>query len=468
MATDNLPHIPAFITVHLGPPDSPAPNITIPFTDYIKGVASSQILPGWPDNAIRAAIYPMVSFALNRIYNNYYRSKGYNFDITSSPQYDQLYVYGGDLFANINRVVDQQFNRYLVRPGAVEPFLAPYCSDPNVECDGFPLWGGAALAQRGFTPYQILTTYYGNNLNIVTDVPFDSDIRPFPGIPLMRNMTNNDVRTLQIMLNRISSNFSSIPNIYPIGGYFGSNTEDSVKRFQSLFGLTSDGVVDSATWYQIANLYYNLQQITRVASEINTLENTISTVPDILSEGQSGNIIRLLQSYLYMIGFYINEIPIVTVNGLYDSATKDAVTAFQKYFGLNPTGIVDRETWAAIYNTYKAIVRSLSTSLIKFIKFYPGTDLTIGATGSDVVDFQNYLSYISDTFTEIPKTPVTGYFGERLQEAVIAFQKLFGLNPTGIVDEKTWNAVATEYSDLLSAYYTNPGQYPGYILEEGV
>ena len=99
------PTIPEFITVHLGPPDSPAENVTVPFADYIANTASSEIYPTWPESAIRANVYAQTSFALNRIFTEYYRSRGYDFDITNSISIDQSYVRGRDIFENVNEIV---------------------------------------------------------------------------------------------------------------------------------------------------------------------------------------------------------------------------------------------------------------------------------------------------------------------------------------------------------------------------
>ena len=85
------PIIPQDITVHLGTPDSSAQNVTVSFTDYIKNVASSEIYPTWPDAALRANIYAIISFALNRIYTEWYPARGYNFDITNSTAFDQAF-----------------------------------------------------------------------------------------------------------------------------------------------------------------------------------------------------------------------------------------------------------------------------------------------------------------------------------------------------------------------------------------
>ena len=159
MPQNNLPYVPETITVHLGPPDSPAQNVTVSFPDYIKNVASSEIFPTWPEAALRANIYAQTTFALNRIYTEWYRSRGYGFDITSSTQYDQAYVYGRDIFNNISRLVDELFNNYIVRQGSVAPLFSAFCNGTTVTCDGLSQWGTVTLANNGLTPYEILQYY---------------------------------------------------------------------------------------------------------------------------------------------------------------------------------------------------------------------------------------------------------------------------------------------------------------------
>lgn len=167
-----LPYIPETITVHLGRPDDPtARNVTVPFPDYIKNVASSEIYPTWPEEAIRANMYAQISFALNRIYTEWYRSQGYDFDITNSTAFDQAYVEGRDIFDNISEIADELFNDYLVRPGSVEPLFAQYCDGDRVQCDGLSQWGTVPLAEAGLSPYEILTEFYGPDLAIVRDAP---------------------------------------------------------------------------------------------------------------------------------------------------------------------------------------------------------------------------------------------------------------------------------------------------------
>ena len=57
------PIIPEYITVHLGAPNSNARNVVVSFPDYIKNVASNEIYPTWPENAIRSNIYAQITYA---------------------------------------------------------------------------------------------------------------------------------------------------------------------------------------------------------------------------------------------------------------------------------------------------------------------------------------------------------------------------------------------------------------------
>ena len=116
----NEPVIPAAITVHLGRPDQPAENVTVSFPEYIKNVASSEIYPTWPESAIIANIYAQISYALNRIYTEWYPSQGYDFDITNTTAFDQSFVNGRNVFENISMIVDEIFNRYVRRRGNIK------------------------------------------------------------------------------------------------------------------------------------------------------------------------------------------------------------------------------------------------------------------------------------------------------------------------------------------------------------
>ena len=462
-----LPFIPENITVHLGRPGSNARNVTVPFPDYVKNVASSEIYPTWPENAIRANMYAQISFALNRIYTEWYRAQGYDFDITNSTAFDQAYVPNRDIFDNISQIADELFNSYLTRPGSVEPLFAQYCNGTTVTCNGLSQWGTVPLAEQGLTPYEILTYFYGNDLNIVANAPVAPNLGTYPGAPLRLGDISNDVRTIQLRLNRISTNYPLIPKIYPVDGIFSRSTEDAVKVFQQTFGLTQDGIVGKNTWYRIAYLYVSIKRLAELNSEGLSLQDVSPIYPGVLRRGDSGNNVRLVQYYLRVLGAYYAEIPVITDDGIFGPATEDAVIAAQKLFGLTPDGIIGEQTWDAIYSSYLSLVQSnpgLTTP--EGIPIFPGRLLVEGMSGSDVEQVQTFLSFLSSVYPEIPEIPVTGYFGERTREAVIAAQNLFGLNPIGIVNPATWDVLAREYETALRGAQAASQQFPGYVLQE--
>ena len=261
------PSIPETITVHLGPPNSPADNVTLSFPDYIKNVASSEIFPTWPEAAIRANVYAQVTFALNRVFTEWYRSRGYPFDITSSTQYDQAFVYGRDVFNNISNIVDEIFNNYVVRRGTVEPLFTQFCNGTSVTCQGLSQWGTVTLANRGYTPYEMLQYYYGSDIEIVRNAPVEPFIGSYPGTPFGIGTSGNEVHTIQTELNRIADNYPAIPKISPANGFYRENTSEAVRVFQGIFGLPQTGVVNKATWYQIKYIYVAVKNLAELTSE---------------------------------------------------------------------------------------------------------------------------------------------------------------------------------------------------------
>ena len=260
------PYVPQRITVHLGAPDSNAQNVTVSFVDYVKNVASSEIYPTWEESALRANILAIVSFALNRVYTEFYRSRGYNFDITSSTAYDQFFVNGRSYFTNVAQLVDDLFNNYLRRPGFVEPLAAKFCNGTTVTCEGLSQWGSQNLAKQGYNSTQILRSYYGN-VEIVTDAPIRGITSSYPGIALRRGFSGPSVVVVQASLNRISQNYPSIPKISPVDGIFGAQTEAAVRRFQEVFDLEPDGVVGKATWYALVRIYTAVTSLSELRSQ---------------------------------------------------------------------------------------------------------------------------------------------------------------------------------------------------------
>ena len=400
-----IPYVPQNITVHLGAPSAYAANVTVPFADYVKNVASSEIYPTWDEAALRANILAITSFALNRVYTEFYRSRGYDFDITNNTAYDQAFVNGRSYFSNISRLVDELFNDYLRRPGFVEPLAAKFCNGTTVTCEGLSQWGSQNLAQQGYTSTRILRNYYGD-VEIVNNAPVRGIMSSYPGTPLRRGSSGPNVVVIQASLNRIAQNYPAIPKIADVDGIFGSRTEASVKAFQEIFDLTPDGIVGPATWYALVRLYTAVTSLSELRSQGQQFYAINWSPPNALQVGSTGDKVRLLQYMLSILASYITYIPSVAVDGTYGPATRAAVLAAQRLFGLPETGVVDARTWDEIYDQYSGIentsLRSGETfpgqnqlavpagnfsrtrsatpySRSSTMRQFPGTDLTMGA-----------------------------------------------------------------------------------------
>ncbi len=458
------PIIPEMITVHLGPPQSDADNVTVSFPDYVKNVASSEIYPTWPENSLRANIYVIVTFALNRIYTEWYRSKGYDFDITSSTQYDQKFIYGREIFENISVLVDELFNDYIRRQGTVEPLFAAFCNGTTVTCDGLSQWGTVDLANQGMTPFEILQYYYGDDIEIVENAPVMQNQSSYMGQPLRLGDASNEVKTLQVRLNRISRNYPAIPKIEKADGYFGLHTEEAVKEFQRIFNLDPTGVVDKSTWYKIEYIFTSVKRLSELNSEGLRLEEVAKQFTEVLSMGMQSNEVKNLQYFLAVIGAYYEQVPPVPITGYFGEQTENSVKAFQRVYGLPETGIVDRQTWEDIYRAYDGIVQSVPVTAGNDVILYQGRILQEGMTSDSIRILQEYLTFIHETYPDIPAVNNTGYFGPVTKSAVIAFQNRFGIKPTGVVGAVTWNEIAGVYSDLKYGYDKRPYQNPGYTI----
>lgn len=444
-----LPYIPENITVHLGPPGSDAPNVTVPFVDYIKNVASSEIYPTWPEESLKANIIAQITFALNRIYTEYYRSRGYDFDITNSTATDQSFVYGRDVFESVSQVVDDIFNTYIRRQGSVEPIYSLYCDGiENAVCGGLIQWGSVDLAEQGLSAEEILKRYYGNDIELVTDAPVQGAEESYPGRILRVGVTGDDVRFMQTRLNRIRRNYPAIPEIIA-DGYFVDDTEQAVKKFQEIFSLPQTGEVDRSTWYSILRIYSAVKSLSDLNSEGVSLGEITGVFPEVLSLGYSGIGVRDLQYFLRFIAEFDPAVSAPAIDGIFGPETENAVISYQKEYGLPVTGVVDLETWNSIYNNYLSLLASLPPFYFSdSTEPYPGYPLREGATGEYVLRIQDYLNLISETYPEIPRVAADGIFGPATREAVIAYQNLFGLEPTGVVAANTYNSIAGTYRTL--------------------
>lgn len=460
------PFIPETITVHLGSPDSTAPNVTVDFATYIKNVASSEIFPTWSDSALRANIYAIVSFALNRIYTEWYRSRGYDFDITSSTQYDQKFINNREFFENIGYLVDELFNDYVQRQGSVEPLFTSFCNGTTSTCGGLSQWGTVDLANRGYTPYEILQYYYGDDINIVKNAPVQSPMPSYPGVPLSFGSASNDVKYLQVFLNRISRNNPAIPKIPQVDGIFDTATESAVRVFQEVFDLAVTGVVDEATWYRIIYIYTSVKRLAELDSEGVRWDEISQQFDENVTLGSEGNVVRNLQYYLTVIGAYYEAVQPVEITGYFGEETEESLKSFQRVFGIPQTGRLDRATKNDLYRAYKGIVDTVRPEFVS-VALYPGTVLREGSRGDYVRIIQEYLTFINQSYPNIPAVSNTGYFGPLTRQAVTEFQRQFGINPTGVVGGVTWDSIAEVYSDLRFGFDKRPYQNPGYTITGG-
>lgn len=442
--------IPEYITVHLGNPDEEAENVTAPFIDYIKNVASSELYPTWPENALRANIHAIVSVALNRIALEWYKARGYNFDITNSTRYDQAYVYNRGIYDSISNIVDEIFNQYVVRSGQVLPLYTTFCDGRVVKCNGLYQWGSVDLANKGYSPIEILKYYYGEDISIATDIPVGGVGLAYPGEPLGLGDSSIIILRQQLGLNRISQNFPIIPTIEPADGYYGESTELAVREFQRVFNLPVTGIIDRATFYKIRQIYSAVSRLSELTVPGSIYEQIYQITQTVLLQGDIRPRVNILQYFLDVLSLYYPSIPSVAYTGIFDEQTRQGVIEFQKIMGLRPTGIVDAETWNLIYDIILGIFATLPPERVYLPYFrFPSREFTleVGSRLPGVFIIQEMLSYIALIIPTIPSVTVNGVFDESTERAVIEFQTLFGLEPTGVVDESTWNELVRVYRE---------------------
>lgn len=464
--------IPDYITVHLGiPTNAAARNVRVKFADYIKNVVSSEIYSTWPYNALVANTNAIVTFALNRVYTEWYRSRGYNFDITNSTSYDMFYREGAQIFQNISEIVDGIFNVYARRIGFQNPFFTQFCNGSTVTCPGLSQWGTVTLANQGRSPLEILRHYYPRDLELVSSNNITGITESFPGYNLTIGSQGEPVRRMQNYLNRIRVNFPLIPVISNPNGVFGQDTANAVRTFQRTFNLTADGVIGRATWNKISFTFVGVAKLAELDSE-GVRVSIGATPPTVtISQGSTGPYVLELQFLLnYIAEFYDSVLPVIK-DSVFDFDTKNSVIAFQKTFNLAQDGIVGPSTWNKLYSVYKGIQANAPVPPQPPVPPtnappYPGTPLRVGSTGPDVRIMQTYLNTIRTVYTNIPQLAVDGSFGPMTERAVTAFQQQFLLTPDGVIGPETWNKIVQQFL-LLTGNTSVSLQYPGTPLRLG-
>ena len=442
----NYPTIPTEIVVHLGAPDEAAENLSLPFVDYIKNVASNEIYPTWPDSAIEANILAQISFALNRIYNEWYPSKGYTFDITSLPEYDQSFVKNRQVFDTISKKVDQIFNNYVYRTGQIQPLNAVYCDGKVTTCNGLSQWGSVSLARQNKTPLEILKYYYGNDVNIKENAPIGEVFGAYPGYPIELGNAGDKVRIIQRELNRISNNYPAIPKIPRVNGVFGVYTQNSVKKFQEIFNLNPTGIVDYSTWYKIKYIYNAVKRVNDIYSEGIGEEEAIYDYGNELKYSDVGLGVRVLHYVLLTIAYFDPDLPSLRLNSVFNDNTKAMVINFQKKYGLPATGVVDADTWNELVTVYRDTIHNIPEEYAQYgDEFFQGRLLALGMSGDDVRIIQKFLLKICQQTGNIPGVRVSGIFDDLMEKSVMKIQSIFNQDTTGVIDPITWYNIV-EYS----------------------
>ena len=445
MATTVFPYVPNFITVHLGPPSSNAENVTVSFIDYVKNVASSEVYPTWNENALRANILAITSFALNRVYTEFYRSRGYPFDITSSTAYDQQFYAGRNYFENISELVDELFDDYIRRIGFIEPLAAKFCNGTTATCEGLSQWGSQYLARQGYNWLRILKNYYGTDTEIVVNAPKMDAQESYPGAALRVGSRGRSVALIQRALNRISQNFPAIPKL-TADGIYGPATERAVRVFQQVFGLDVDGIVGRQTWYAIERTYGGVLNLSELISEGLRYEDLSFELPEPLRLGDRGEKVSQLQYMLAVVGQFVQEVPSPAVDGIFGPNTREAVISFQRYQGFPQTGEVDDRTWDALYDLFSGIDNRVLQNQAAFPQ--------LNTAATTVVNARARLEAL-------------GYRGQNLQAELQAFQRANGLRPSGRLGTDTAARITEQFRQLSYATSTRMTQYPGSPLAEG-
>ena len=371
--------------------------------------------------------------------------------ITNSTSYDQAFIDGRDIFANISRLVDAQFTDYIVRRGHVEPMFSSYCNGTTATCAGLSQWGSYYLAMQGYTPYRILQYYYGSDIDLVFNAPQANVYPSFPGRLLRRGSEGEEVRTLQIRLRRIARSFPAIPLVNVNTGVFDAATEAAARAFQRTFGLTPDGVVGQNTWNRTISIFNAVKRLNELDSEGISLADATNMYQSNLRLGDHGFAVYALQHYLDFIGRFRPAVGRVTADGVFGPATDCALRAFQSLYGLTVDGVAGRSTHNALLTAYTELYNSLSP--VQARPFYPNYAFSQGDTGEKVRLLQTMLAALAQRIPGLNALIPDGVYGQATAAAVTAFQRYAQLPVSGDTGILTWNAVLSTYNLYFETEY---------------
>ncbi len=420
--------IPRRITVHLGRPAESARNVTVSFQEYIATVASGEVYPTWPEEALKANILAQISLALNRIWTEWYPSRGYVFNITGSPAVDQAFTEGRTVYDVMERLAAELFATYVRRAGDAEPYFTEYCDGRLVSCAGMRQWGTVDRANEGMSALQILRYYYGSRVQLVTSDNIASIPESYPGRPLRRGDSGTAVRTLQRQLDRIAKDFPAFGKPV-VNGSYDADTESCVRAFQRYFSLAVDGVTGRATWNKVSLIYVSVKELAQLTSEGESLSGQTgggAWQGVTLRAGSSGAEVEILQFWLSGLAQFEPAQPDVAVDGRFGPATQRAVTAFQQRAGLTADGVVGKATWQALYAAWLNVQSDMGGTA------YPGSPLRPGAAGNAVRLVQFWLRLAAENYPAVPAIDVDGAFGPGTERALRAFQQRFDLAADGV------------------------------------